>query len=44
MSLNQRDHAVQEFERQSHIKIMIAGLKCGGVGLNLAFANKVINV
>jgi SNF2 family DNA or RNA helicase len=44
MTLNQRDHAVKQFEHQSHIKVMVAGLKCGGVGLNLAFANKVINV
>ncbi|CAG8961207.1 hypothetical protein HYFRA_00013263 [Hymenoscyphus fraxineus] len=39
-----RDVAVKEFENRRDIKVMICGLKCGGVGLNLAFASRAINV
>jgi SNF2 family DNA or RNA helicase len=42
MSLKQREKAIQMFREQKSIQIMIAGLKCGGLGLNLGFANRVI--
>jgi len=42
MSSKQREAAVLLFESDPSIKIMVAGLKCGGLGLNLSFANRVI--
>lgn len=44
MSIRQRGDAVQLFNTNPNTKIMIAGLKCGGMGLNLAVANRVISV
>ncbi|CAG8973999.1 hypothetical protein HYALB_00008548 [Hymenoscyphus albidus] len=38
------DEAVRKIENTPDIKVMICDLKCGGVGLNLAFASRVINV
>ncbi|PVH88776.1 hypothetical protein DL98DRAFT_622343 [Cadophora sp. DSE1049] len=42
MSSKQREAAVLQFESDPSIKIMVAGLKCGGLGLNLSFANRVL--
>ncbi|EPE25681.1 P-loop containing nucleoside triphosphate hydrolase [Glarea lozoyensis ATCC 20868] len=39
-----RNIAVNTFESDPNVNVMIAGLGCGGVGLNLAFANRVINI
>ena len=45
MSQQARYKAVQNFGAQgSELKIMIAGLKCGGQGLNLTMANRVISI
>jgi SNF2 family DNA or RNA helicase len=42
MTSKQRENAIKMFEKDKSIKVMIAGLKCGGLGLNLMFANRVI--
>jgi SNF2 family DNA or RNA helicase len=42
MTLKQREKAIQMFRDQKNIRVMVAGLKCGGLGLNLNFANRVI--
>ncbi|KAJ8061259.1 hypothetical protein OCU04_010327 [Sclerotinia nivalis] len=39
-----RAHTLREFERNPKFTILIIGLKVGGVGLNLAFANRAIMV
>ena len=44
MSHESRDNAVARFRTQADVKIMIASLKCGGVGLNLTMASRVICV
>ena len=42
MSYDARERSINDFQDESEIKIMIASLKCGGVGLNLTMASKVI--
>jgi SNF2 family DNA or RNA helicase len=42
MTLKQRDDALDKIEDDPNIKVMIAGLKCGGQGLNFQFANRGI--
>ena len=42
MSHQARDKAIKEFSEDIEMKIMIASLKCGGVGLNLTMASRVI--
>ena len=42
MSTEARDKAVDAFRDKPETKILIASLKCGGVGLNLTMASKVI--
>lgn len=42
MSHTARDKAITEFAKDEDMKIMIASLKCGGIGLNLTMASKVI--
>ena len=42
MSYDAREQAINDFRDEPEIKIMIASLKCGGVGLNLTMASKVI--
>ena len=42
MSHKARDEAIKNFKEASDMKIMIASLKCGGIGLNLTMASKVI--
>ena len=44
MSAEGKDRAVRNFEQKPEIKVMISGLTCGSVGLNLAFASRVISV
>lgn len=40
----QRDKAIRNFESDPNKTVLIATLKCGGVGLNLTMASKVILV
>lgn len=42
MTNKQRDKAIEEFGSKPEIKIMVASLKCGGLGLNLTMASKII--
>ncbi|OAX39929.1 hypothetical protein K503DRAFT_865031 [Rhizopogon vinicolor AM-OR11-026] len=44
MSRNQRDQAVRVFMMGSTAQVMLMSLKCGGVGLNLTRANRVISL
>ena len=45
MSHQARDKAIESFGKpDSKIRVMIASLKCGGIGLNLTMASKVICV
>lgn len=44
MSLHARDQSINDFRNDVSTKIMIASLKCGGVGLNLTMASKVVCV
>ena len=39
-----RDKAINMFRDNPETKILIASLKCGGVGLNLTMASKIICV
>jgi SNF2 family DNA or RNA helicase len=43
-SYEARDEAIREFSENPNMRIMIASLRCGGVGLNLTMAQKVIVV
>ena len=42
MSHKARDKVITEFAKNNEMKIMIASLKCGGIGLNLTMASKVV--
>lgn len=44
MSISARGKAIETFRDTSEILIMVASLKCGGVGLNLTMASRVICV
>lgn len=44
MDLKARDKARRQFLEDSEVNIMIAGLKCGGIALNLTAANRVISI
>ncbi|KIK40408.1 hypothetical protein CY34DRAFT_807271 [Suillus luteus UH-Slu-Lm8-n1] len=44
MSRNQRDQAVRVFMVGNTAQVMLMSLKCGGVGLNLTRANRVISL
>ena len=44
MSFAARDKALVEFAEKAEIKVLLASLKAGGVGLNLTMASKVIIV
>ncbi|KFY17587.1 hypothetical protein V492_00568 [Pseudogymnoascus sp. VKM F-4246] len=44
MNMRQRTHSVEQFHTDKNIQIMIAVLKCGGVGLNLKCANRCITI
>jgi len=43
-SLDHRAKAVEMFRVNPEIKILIAGLKCGGLGLNFPWANRCISL
>ncbi|KAJ6274679.1 dna repair protein rad5 [Bipolaris maydis] len=42
MSFTARDNAIRSFSEQGDIQIMLASMHCGGLGLNLTMASKVI--
>jgi len=42
MTLDQREASLRAFEDDGEMGIMLVSLKCGGVGLNLTVANRVI--
>ncbi|EMD69377.1 hypothetical protein COCSADRAFT_67919, partial [Bipolaris sorokiniana ND90Pr] len=43
MSLTARNNAIQSFGRQEdNVRIMLASMQCGGLGLNLTMASRVI--
>ncbi|KAI4704056.1 hypothetical protein J4E81_001120 [Alternaria sp. BMP 2799] len=44
MSLGARDKAISSFAENPECKIMLASLRCGGLGLNLTMASKVIMI
>ncbi|MCJ1386978.1 hypothetical protein MMC17_010107 [Xylographa soralifera] len=44
MTHTARDAAISSFKKEKNRGILIASLKCGGVGLNLVMASKVFNV
>ena len=44
MSHDSRDESLETFRDDTDKKILIASLKCGGIGLNLTMASKVICV
>ncbi|KAF1939035.1 hypothetical protein EJ02DRAFT_353105 [Clathrospora elynae] len=44
MSLFARDHAITTFAENPDSRIMLASLRCGGLGLNLTMASKVIMI
>ncbi|KAI4934304.1 hypothetical protein J4E85_002160 [Alternaria conjuncta] len=44
MSLGARDKAISTFAENPDCKIMLASLRCGGLGLNLTMASKVIMI
>ncbi|QSZ30260.1 hypothetical protein DSL72_004782 [Monilinia vaccinii-corymbosi] len=43
-SFEHRSKAIREFRNKDKIQILIAGLKCGGLGLNFPFANRCISL
>ena len=44
MSHDAREKVVTDFRKKKDVQIMVASLKCGGVGLNLTCASRVINI
>jgi SNF2 family DNA or RNA helicase len=44
MRLDARDKAIQEFRNAKGACVLIASIRCGGVGLNLTMAQRVIIV
>ncbi|KAF2473961.1 uncharacterized protein BDR25DRAFT_282108 [Lindgomyces ingoldianus] len=42
MSFTARDKAIASFADKPHVKILLASLRCGGLGLNLTMASRVI--
>jgi len=44
MTHEARAKTIGDFRKKKDIKIMVASLKCGGVGLNLTCASRVINI
>jgi SNF2 family DNA or RNA helicase len=42
LSLNARDKAIKEFASNARSTVLLASLRCGGLGLNLTMASKVI--
>ena len=44
MSRPMRERAIRAFMAKDKATVMLMSLKCGGVGLNLTRANRVINL
>ncbi|KAF2129498.1 hypothetical protein P153DRAFT_340405 [Dothidotthia symphoricarpi CBS 119687] len=44
MSFGARDKAIAAFAKDADVRIMLASLRCGGLGLNLTMASKVIMI
>ncbi|EIN08787.1 P-loop containing nucleoside triphosphate hydrolase protein [Punctularia strigosozonata HHB-11173 SS5] len=44
MKIGDREASVRAFMTKDHVPIMLMSLKCGGVGLNLTRANRVISL
>ncbi|KAL9072997.1 MAG: hypothetical protein Q9161_003219 [Pseudevernia consocians] len=44
MSHKAREKSISEFGTDPETKILVASLKCGGTGLNLTMASKVISI
>lgn len=44
MSQIERGKAIDSFRDNASVSIMIASLKCGGIGLNLTMASRVLCV
>lgn len=44
MSQVEREKAIDSFRDDASVSIMIASLKCGGIGLNLTMASRVLCV
>lgn len=44
MSHMERERAIDNFANNTSVAVMIASLKCGGIGLNLTMASKVLCV
>lgn len=44
MNRVQREQTIKAFNVKQNPRILLISLKCGGVGLNLVRANRVINV
>ncbi|CAO2654805.1 Nn.00g115380.m01.CDS01 [Neocucurbitaria sp. VM-36] len=44
LSLLARDKAISNFAKNPNVKVMLASLRCGGLGLNLTMASKVIMI
>ncbi|RDX49056.1 hypothetical protein OH76DRAFT_1483538 [Lentinus brumalis] len=44
MSREAREYCLKEFRRPGGPKVVLVSIKCGGVGLNLVSANRVINL
>ncbi|KAK3062188.1 hypothetical protein LTS18_004636, partial [Coniosporium uncinatum] len=44
MNTQQRENVIKDFSKSDTANILIASLKCGGIGLNLTMASKVICV
>ncbi|KAL1981129.1 hypothetical protein VTN96DRAFT_3063 [Rasamsonia emersonii] len=42
MSFTSRDESIRDFQENENIRVMIASLKAGGIGLDLTMANKCI--
>jgi SNF2 family DNA or RNA helicase len=42
MSHTARDKAIQDFADNPNIRVLLASLRCGGLGLNLTMASRVI--
>ncbi|KAI1306669.1 P-loop containing nucleoside triphosphate hydrolase protein [Xylaria venustula] len=43
-SSDSRDKAIEAFENDPELRVMLLSMKCGGLALNLAVANRVITV
>jgi SNF2 family DNA or RNA helicase len=43
-SLEHRSKVVKIFREDDDVKILISGLKCGGLGLNFPWANRCISL